>query len=109
MFVLGDMESDPGTMLAMQREQHAKLMGDPAVEPFSTYAGLTGKGAVLKGRILGIRTTVRIFACHRDGTTAIITEHCPDVDLKHVRAGFALVEKSFTLKAGGGGTEEEGP
>jgi hypothetical protein len=100
MFILGALDSDPGETLKMQREQHEKMMSDASFEPFPTYAGLAGKGATMKGRVLGIPTTIRIFTCNRDGTTVIMTEHCPDEDLKHVRAGFELVEKSFALKAG---------
>jgi hypothetical protein len=99
MFVIGPGETVPEDTLKEQIRQFEKLMGSPDIERFERYGGLTGKGATLKGRILGIRTTAKLFAFHEDGLTVMITQSCPDEDLQPVQAGFSLIENSFTLKA----------
>jgi hypothetical protein len=98
MIVIGDVASDPEDNLQTHLRQFEKLMSNSATSRFDRYGGLTGKGATLKGRIMGIRTTVRLFACQQDDLTILITQQCPDEDFKQTQGGFSLIEKSFVLK-----------
>jgi hypothetical protein len=69
-----------------------------AVENFERYGRHAGKGATLKGKILGTRTTVKLFALSQDGLTVMITQQCPEEDLNQVQAGLDLIESSFLLR-----------
>ncbi len=98
MFVIGAGETQPEEILQIQIRQFEKLMSNTSMERFERYGRLSGKGAVVKGKILGSSTTVKLFAFNDRGQTLMITEQCPDEDLIRVKDGFALIEKSFVMK-----------
>jgi hypothetical protein len=52
---------------------------------------------ILKGKIMGIRMTTKLFAFSQNDLTVMITQQCPDEDLKHVQNGLTLIENSFSL------------
>jgi len=97
MFVIGPGETEPENNLQAQIQQFTKLMTSPSIERFKNYGRLSGKGAILKGKILGIRITTKVFAFHQDDLTIITVQQYPDEDMKHVQEGFALIESSFLL------------
>ncbi|MBN2433603.1 MAG: hypothetical protein JXQ27_19215 [Acidobacteria bacterium] len=98
MFVFGDMETDPVESLQTQIDGFSKLMAESAIQPFENYGKLPGKGAVLQGRILGTKVTVKAFACYSQGMTVIIVQQYPDKDFRYVKDGLILIEESFVLK-----------
>lgn len=98
LFVLGEMETDPAESLQEQIEAFSKFMGKPAIQPFSRYGKLHGKGAILRGKIMGMKVTVKAFACYSQGMTAVIVQQGPDEDMQNVKGGLELVEQSFVLK-----------
>lgn len=100
MFVMGDMETDPKVALKGQIDAFSELMGAHKMDPFDTFGQYEGKGAILTGKLLGIRVTVKMFCCFSDGMTAMIVQQYPDEDFKYVEKGLSLIEKSFTLKPG---------
>lgn len=98
MFAMSDIETDPAESLQDQIDAFSNLMGTPAIEPFDTFGEITGKGAILTGRIFGNQVTVRIFTCYSKGMTVIIAQQYPDEDLKYIKDGLLLIEGSFKLK-----------
>jgi hypothetical protein len=98
MFVLGDMETNPEDSLQEYIHSFSKLMDKPAVQPFETYGQIHGKGAILQGKLMGIKVIVKVFACYSQGVTANIVQQYPAEDLKYVENGLSLIEKSFILK-----------
>lgn len=108
MFIIGTAELDPEEHLQIQIRHHEKLMGRMSINRFEKYGRFQGKGATLKGRIMGIRITVKLFAFQQDGLSLMITQQCPDEDWKHVQPGMTLIENSFVLKAKNTKKAEEG-
>jgi len=104
MFILGDGDLDPKETLDARIEPFRKLMSSPSIEEFERYGSLRGAGAILRGRILGSPTTVRLFGYCRDGLHIQITENCPDEDRRDVEAGLWLIEKSFSIEGSGKGS-----
>jgi len=96
MFAIGTLEMEPEDNLQIQIREFEKLMGSPSMDRFESYGRLTGKGVTLKGKVMGIKTTAKLFAFHQDGLTVMITQQCPDEDLKCVQDGLTLIESSFT-------------
>jgi hypothetical protein len=98
MFAIGAGEMAPEDNLKIQLEQFEKIMSSLSVEKFEKYGRYQGKGATLKGKILGTRTTVKLFALKHDGLTVLLTQQCPEEDLSSVQAGLDLIENSFLLR-----------
>ena len=99
MFVMGNVETKPEETLKDQISRLRKLLGEPKIDKFEKYGKFSGKGATLQGKIMGIRMTVKVFSFYQDGFTVIITQQCPDEDMKDVQDGLTLIENSFTLKS----------
>jgi hypothetical protein len=98
MFVIGAGETEPEDSLKIQLKQFDKIMSGLSVEHFERYGRHGGRGATLKGRIMGSRTTVKLFALSQDGLTVMITQQCPEEDLNQVQDGLDLIESSFLLR-----------
>jgi hypothetical protein len=98
MLVIGSGEMAAEDTLQRQIRQFEKLISNPTIDRFESYGSLTGKGATLKGRNMGVRLTVKLFAFHQDGLNITIMQQCPDEDLKHVQAGLTLIENSFRIQ-----------
>ena len=98
MFVLGDLETDPAESLQAQIDSFSQLMGTPVIQTFESYGKLDGKGAILKGKILGIKMTAKLFACYSQEMTVIIVQQYPDEDIEYVQNGLDIIEESFMLK-----------
>ena len=99
MFVIDAGKSEPEHNLQILMRPFEKLMGSPVIGKSEQYGHFTGEGATLKGKIMGIRMSVTLFSLHQDGLTVMITQQCPDEDLKRVQAGLSLIESSFSLTA----------
>ena len=105
-----DLKTDPAEALQDQIDAFQDLLGTPTITRFQQYGSYTGDGAVMKGTIYGIRTTVTIVALDQNGKTILIVQQCPDEDLKYVQEGQALIENSFSLTPGAGvETQSTGP
>jgi hypothetical protein len=98
MFDLGAGEAEPEDILQIQLRQFEKVMSNPAMDRFERYGRLTGRGATLKGMIMGSKTIVKLFAFGQDGLTIMIAQSCPDDDLERVQDGLSLIESTFTLR-----------
>ncbi len=109
MFVLGKMETNPDDSLQAQIDSFSRLMGTPQVQRFESYGKLHGKGATLRGKLMGIKVTVKAFACSSQGMTAVVVQQYPDEDLRYVQGGLLLIEESFTLQPGKQGRAPDKP
>ena len=101
MFVIGQMETDPEQGLKNQLEAFGRIYQNAPATRFERYGSYAGKGAVLKAKVLGVATTARLFSMYEDGWTVMITQQCPDEDLKYVEDGLSLIEESFRLRTEG--------
>lgn len=99
MCVIGVGEMNPEEILQIHIGNFEKLMDNVAVERFEQLGSLTGKGARLKGTILGFRTTTKIFSFCQDGLLVQIVQQCPDADLSYAKEGLELIENSFLLRS----------
>lgn len=97
MFNIGSIEINPEENLQIYIQKFEKLMSDPVIVRFERYGRFSGKGVILKGKIMGIRTTTKLFTFNQKDVTVMITQQCPDEDLKDVQAGLNLIENSFSL------------
>ena len=97
MFVLGDVETDPKKNIELQIAGFTRVFGSPTVTRFGSYGQFTGEGAQLSGALLGIKTTVRAFSMFKSGVTVMVVQQYPDEDLRYVKDGLALIERSFSL------------
>ncbi len=87
----------PEKALQAQISSFEKAVDKPVIAKFEKYGQFSGKGAEIKGRIMGLKTTVRLFSFQQNGMTVMITQQCPDEDLKSAQAGFDLIENSLSL------------
>jgi len=99
MFVIGPGKTEPEANLQIQIRQFEKLLSSTVISRFERYGRFTGKGAILKGKAMGVKMTVKVFSFRQNGLTVMITQQCPDEDLKQAQAGLSLIESSFSLKA----------
>ncbi len=109
MFVLGAGGIDAEETLKEQIKPMQRLMGSAAIQRFEKYGRLAGKGATLTGKIMGVKTTVRVFAYVQDDQTVMITQQCADEDLAQAAGGLDLIERSFALKSPGSGGQPKQP
>lgn len=101
MFSLGAGELNLEEGIEAVIEPFRKVMSSLSTERFEEYGSFHGAGAILRGRVLGSRTTVRVFAFGQDDLYCQITEHYPDEDLRYVAGGLRLIEDSFSVEGGG--------
>ncbi|MCX7005929.1 MAG: hypothetical protein NTY53_01515 [Kiritimatiellaeota bacterium] len=97
MFHIGQAALDPEETLRDQIAAFSKLMDRPVSTRFTQWGGFTGQGAVLRGRVLGIATTIKPFVFNQNGLSVIVVQHYPDEDQQAVLPGLKLVEHSFTV------------
>ena len=102
MFVIGKLDSDPGKNLDNNIARFSKLLENAQITRYEKYGALAGKGAILKGKAMGVSETVKVFCFSTDGLTLMITSEVPDDDGKYVEDGIALIENSLRLKADSG-------
>jgi heme/copper-type cytochrome/quinol oxidase subunit 4 len=69
------------------------------VSKFNTYGRLSGKGAILNGRIKGYLATVKVFAYYGSNYALLITQQYEDEDYPNLKDGFEMIENSFILKS----------
>jgi hypothetical protein len=98
MFHIGTAELKPEAALQQQIAAFSKLMDRPAQTRFTQWGQFTGEGVVLRGRVLGIATTIKPFVFNQGGQTVIVVQHYPDEDQASVLPGLQLVERTFALR-----------
>ena len=101
MFVMGSLETNPEDVLQDQISAFEKLFGAPTISRFERYGQISGKGAILQGKIMGNRITVKEFSFYENDLTVMITQQYPDENFKYVQDGLTLIESPFSLKARG--------
>jgi hypothetical protein len=99
MFMLDQSSVEPEMAVEKQVAAFNKLMSRPATTRFTQFGSHTGHGAVVKGTILSIAQTIRVFAFSEHGMTGIIIFQYPDEDEPMVRPGMDLIERSFEIKS----------
>jgi len=99
-FLFGAVETSPEDNIQGQIHTFSRIMDNPVITRFTKYGSLTGKGAILKGDILGMPHTARFFSSWQDGLTVVIVQQCPDKDMKRAGKGLSLIEGSFSLENG---------
>ena len=97
-FGLDDLETDLEDNIQVYVTAFTKLMASPRITRFSRYGRHTGKGAQLNGNILGSKTTIKAFSYSEGGVTATIVQQYSDEDLKYVKSGLDLIERSFSIR-----------
>ena len=73
-------------------------MRNVEVSTFDRYGKYQGFGKVVKGHIFGLLTEVRVFSTTFEEFTVTIFEQTYEEDLKMVKPGFQLVERTLSFK-----------
>lgn len=94
-----DVRIEPATSVRAQVDAFVpKLMASPARSTFGTWGKYSGEGALLRGKLLGLSPgSLRVFSHATEARSFVIVEQCYDEDMKAVKPGFDLVERSFDL------------
>lgn len=98
MFIIMDMFIENDEMLNAQvKEFKSQLIKKPTSEtPFTAWGNLTGKGMVLKGKLMGVFPgTVRIFTWTDKERSMVVIEQHFDDDFIKLREDYKLIESSF--------------
>ena len=100
MFAIAEGELEPEMMVEKQvAAQLSRTMKDGAKTPLSQWGTRSVKGALLKGKYLGIAPgTIRVVAFRGHQKTYTIIESTYDEDRAMVQAGFDLIARTFHLK-----------
>lgn len=99
MLLVFDTPIDPADSVQAQIDAFVpRLLSAPARTPFTTWGKYTGRGMLLKGKLLGLNEgSVRVFSHADDRRSFTAVEQCFDEDMKQVKPGFDQVESSFAL------------
>lgn len=97
MFVLNNGEIDSEESIKDQIHQFEKIMSNSIIERFEKFGKYSGKGAIMKGKNMGIKMTVKLFSFTIDDFSIMITQQCPDEDLLLTQDGLKLIENSFEI------------
>jgi hypothetical protein len=100
MFHIGKATLEPEETLRDQIAAFSKLMDRPASTRFTQWGSFTGQGVSMRGRVLGIPTTVKPFVFNQAGVSVIVVQYYPDEDQQAVLPGLQLVERTFALRQG---------
>jgi len=98
MFAFYKHPSELSELLEAQADDFAKIIDDMKRTDFDNWGFYSGKGALLKGKIMGSPATVRVFAHSTGRTSFVVVEQRFDDHLAMVKPGFDLIEESFRLK-----------
>jgi hypothetical protein len=98
MFVIMPGTTAPEDSLRTQIRPFENGMNASVVGRFEKYGSFTGKGAILKTKTAGSSSTTKLFSFCHDGLRVMITQFCPDSNLKRADAGLSLIENSFSLR-----------
>ncbi len=93
------LEMDPEDHVTAQQGAFARLMPEAKVERFTRLGELDGRGMILRGRMLTIPATVKIFAHARPDATLLVVMQTPDDDAPMTEPGFALIARTLKLTA----------
>lgn len=95
-FVFDD-EIDPKETLQDEITEFSKLLKNSNSTKFNTWGKFKGEGTQMEGKIMGFKTTVRIFCATHKPHSLLIVEFLNDKP-EDVLPGFKLIEKSFAFK-----------
>jgi hypothetical protein len=99
MFAIGSGAIKPEDSLQAQIRPFEKQLNATITGRFEKYGRFTGKGAILQWKSMGIGMNVKLFSFHQNSLNVMITQQCPEEDLKQVQPGLKLIESSFSLTA----------
>ena len=97
MFIMDTLELDPEESLQEQIEIFSNMMGNPDIENFTAYGQYKGKGAYLRGKMMGMSFTIKVFTGYINEQSVIIVHQYPDEDHKMVKDGLKQIEDSFKI------------
>lgn len=97
MFIIMGMTIDPDEMLEQQVTEFQKqLIKKPEITPFTQWGNYTGKGKILRGKLMGVlKGFVRIFVYTDNGKAMLVVQQCYDDDFKTLEKDYTLIEQSF--------------
>jgi hypothetical protein len=98
MFVIADAELNTSRVLAAHLQAQSKRMSNPVQTEFNSWGRHKGRGAVLRGNVLGlVRETIRTFVFNDSGKTFTVTESLPDDEEQQLALGYQSLEDSFRV------------
>ncbi len=100
MFFFFDMEIDADEMIDLQVEAFtAELLKNPTNTSFTSWGGLKGKGAHLKGEFLGMFPgNIRIFVHATENRSMLVVEQYYDTNADEIRKKLKVISDSFAFK-----------
>lgn len=98
MFILGEVKTDPENNVQEQIDSFHKVLTNSTTIRFSRFGKYLGKGAIMEGTLLGIKTTIRIFSTYEQEKTVIVISQFPNADKELVWSGLSQIEHSFELR-----------
>jgi hypothetical protein len=101
-----DGEVDETVMADAMVDDLKILMPSPTVTSFSTYGLMEGEGRKMRGIMYFIAGELRVFAHNTPGATLVVYEQCFSEDLRKVRPGYDLIERTLTVVEPPGGDPE---
>jgi hypothetical protein len=90
-----DEEKDPAVLLPVLAKRFEEMMPTATKAPLSRWGRYEGAGVVLRGRVLFIRNTVRVFAFNAGGRAFAVFEQVPDGESEELAPGLKCLEGSF--------------
>lgn len=92
-------QTDQEEFFKGQIDLEKKLLRRPVVTPLHKFGSFKCKGVMLRGRMIGVPTTVKVILFSRGDLTVISRQECSDEDLRLAQDGLTLIENSFKLKS----------
>jgi hypothetical protein len=90
--------SDPNHNVEILVDKFNKILSSSQSMPLKRWGRFQGEGVHLKGRLMGLKSSVKIFSCSTLGKSFTIINQCCDSDLLKAEPGFKLIERTFELK-----------
>lgn len=101
MFIIMNVPIDAEEMLNQQVTEFQKqLIKNPETTEFTQWGRYTGKGKMLKGKLLGLQKGfVRIFVYTDDDKAMLMVQQCYDDDFVTLKKDYELMEQSFRFSS----------
>ena len=99
-FFIFDTPTDPAEHIEAQVKAYlAKIMKNGSVTYFEKWGSFSGKGALIKGKLLGsFSGEIRVFSYSNNNLSFLIVSQLFDEDKPMDQPGLDLIEKTFRLK-----------
>lgn len=91
-----DEEIDPEETLKSEIDEFRKLLKNPVTTRFAAWGKFKGQGTQMDGKIMGFKTTVRIFCAAQKPHSLLIVEFLNDKP-EDVLPGFKLIQDTFAF------------